>query len=92
MSERKSTTTDQYAHVLLFACPRCDRPLSATCLSDQRNLEGAEGTWFSPHCHCGWTGDVAGVTAMKHWVEPWPRPVRVDGKDSCEKEGLHGDK
>jgi hypothetical protein len=92
MNERKSTTTEQYAHVLLFACPRCDRPLSATCLSDQRNLEGAEGTWFSPHCHCGWTGDLAGVTAMKHWVEPWPRPVRLDAKDSCEEEGLHGDK
>jgi hypothetical protein len=66
MSERKSTATEQYAHVLLFACPRCDRPLSATCLSEQRNFEGAEGTWFSLHCHCGWKGDVAGVTAMKH--------------------------
>jgi hypothetical protein len=35
MSERKSTATEQYAHVLLFACPLCERPLSATCLSEQ---------------------------------------------------------
>jgi hypothetical protein len=91
MSERKSTPTEQYAHVFLFACPRCDRPLSGTCFSEQRNLEGAEGTQFSLHCHCGWKGDVAGVVAMKHWVERWPHPVRLDGEEgACKEEGLEG--
>ena len=61
----------QYAHVLLFACPECERPLIAVCVSANKNLEAAEASWFSAKCHCGWTGDVSGVTATKHWVQPW---------------------
>jgi len=63
--------TVQYAHVMLFACPHCARPLVATCVSSNKNLELAEASWFSPTCHCGWSGDLAGITANRHWVEPW---------------------
>jgi hypothetical protein len=67
----------QYAHVLLFACPHCGRPLSAACVSVKSNLESAQKEAFTPHCPCGWTGEVPGATALKHWVEPWSNPIAV---------------
>jgi hypothetical protein len=66
---------EQYAHVLLFACTLCGRPLSSTCLSTRSNLEIAEAEWFTPHCPCGWSGDIAGVTAAGHWVKSWHADV-----------------
>jgi hypothetical protein len=82
--------TEQYAHVLLFACPRCNRPLSSTCVSSNKNLEIAEAKWFTPHCHCGWSGDVAGITAVQHWVERWHRglPINAGEPGSCEEQSL----
>ena len=65
------SVAEQFAHVLLFACPKCARPLAAACVSTKRNLEVADEHWFTPHCFCGWTGDVIGFTAIRHWVEPW---------------------
>jgi hypothetical protein len=84
------TVTDSYAHVLLFGCPQCGTPLAAACASKQKNLEVADAHWFSPRCHCGWTGEVIGVQAVKHWVEPWKTPVNVgsDVASSCNGEPL----
>ncbi|MGC1188605.1 MAG: hypothetical protein WA871_14555 [Candidatus Acidiferrales bacterium] len=50
------------------------------------SLEDADAHWFNPHCHCGWTGDVNGVSAVKHWVTPWQSsvPVGDDVPGSCE--------
>jgi len=78
--------TEQYAHVLLFACPVCERPLSATCVSTRSNLEVAEAEWYTPHCHCGWTGELAGVVAIKHWVESWHNHAQLLPGDpgSCD--------
>ena len=78
---------DQFAHVLLFSCPHCGSPLASACASIKRNLEQAEAHWFNPVCHCGWTGDVMGVTAVKHWVEPWQEPVASEA-GSCDGEPL----
>lgn len=80
------STNEQYTHVLLFACPVCERPLSATCFSMRSNLEVAEAEWFTPRCHCGWTAELAGMTATKHWVVPWHNkvPVLPGEKGSCE--------
>jgi len=64
-------TIEHYAHVLLFACPQCERPLASACASDKQNLEEADAHFFNPHCHCGWTGAVIGLEAVKHWVQPW---------------------
>lgn len=79
---------EQFAHVLLFACPRCGRPLASACASKGSNLETADAHWFNPHCHCGWTGDVIGLTAVKHWVESWsvePGTAPADGSSgSCD--------
>ena len=77
---------NKFAHVLLFACPLCERPLSSACFNTKRSLEDADAHWFNPHCHCGWTGDVRGITAVKHWVQPWQEPklVRNDNAGSCD--------
>jgi hypothetical protein len=82
--------TESFAHVLLFACPRCGSPLASACATTRRNLEVADAHWFNPHCHCGWSGSVIGVHALKHWVEPWKIPVNVgpDELGSCDSESL----
>jgi hypothetical protein len=81
----------QFAHVLLFACPRCARPLASACINSKRSLEDADAHWFNPHCHCGWTGDVSGVSAVKHWVEPWElvAPMGKGVPGSCDGEVNH---
>ena len=78
---------ERYAHVMLFSCPQCGSPLATACASTKRNLEQAEAHWFNPHCHCGWTGDVMGVLAQKHWVEEWNEPVQDNGA-ACDGEPL----
>jgi hypothetical protein len=65
------TTPALYAHVLLFACPQCSRPLATACASPKRSLEDADAHRFDPHCHCGWAGPLVGFEASKHWVQPW---------------------
>ena len=78
---------EQYAHVLLFACPRCGLPLAATAINARKNPEIAEAKRFNLPCQCGWTGEIAGVTAVKHWVEPWSRgnPIEPGEPGSPEK-------
>ena len=71
------TTPALYAHVLLFACPKCSRPMAVTCTSLKRNLEDADGHLFNPHCHCGWGGPLSGFEASKHWVHPWGQILSV---------------
>jgi hypothetical protein len=77
---------ETFAHVLLFACPMCARPLASACASTKQNLEVADAHWFTPHCHCGWSGDVIGVTAVKHWVESWNHavPIGMNAPGSCD--------
>lgn len=82
---------EQFAHVLLFECPQCGRPLASACASTKKNLEDADAHWFNPHCHCGWTGDVIGVTAQRHWVESWEgnAPIGESVPGSCDGEPLY---
>jgi hypothetical protein len=77
----------QFAHVFLFACPTCSRPLVTVCNSKNRNLEVGDSRQFQPLCHCGWNGTLAGVEALKHWREPWTNeaPVGAGVKGSCEE-------
>lgn len=78
--------TEQFAHVLLFECPECRRPLASACASTKRSLEDADGHWFNPHCACGWTGAVVGLTAVHHWVADWEAPIPIGAgvAGSCE--------
>lgn len=82
------TVTRSFAHVLLFACPKCGIPLATACASLEKNLEVADAHWFDPRCPCGWTGAVIGVEALKHWVEQWNIPVNLgpDATGSCESQ------
>jgi len=82
---------EQFAHVLLFDCPQCGRPLASACASTKKNLEDADAHWFNPHCHCGWTGDVIGIIALRHWVEPWKikAPIGSAVPGSCDGEPLY---
>jgi hypothetical protein len=43
--------TKEFAHVFLFRCPECGRPLASACASTQSNLELADAYLFNPHCH-----------------------------------------
>jgi hypothetical protein len=86
MEQKVRPVFAQYAHVLLFACPLCGRPLASACFNTKLSLEDADAHWFTPHCHCGWTGDVSGVSAVKHWVAPWHSnlPIGNDVPGSCD--------
>jgi hypothetical protein len=75
----------EFAHVFLFRCQACGRPLASACASTQSNLEMADAHLFNPHCFCGWTGDMLGMISVKHWVEPWESPTTVAKEsDSCD--------
>ena len=86
------TAIAQYAHVLLFACPQCGRPLASACFNSKTSLEDADAHWFNPHCHCGWTGEVSGVSAIKHWIQPWQYGIALgmDAPGSCEEQPAAG--
>jgi hypothetical protein len=60
---------ETYAHFFLFTCPTCRGYLASVCASSQSNLEIADAHVFSLGCQCGWTGELAGFTALRHWVE-----------------------
>jgi len=85
------STQTHFAHVLLFACPQCERPLATACASPGKNLESADAKFYNPHCHCGCTGPVAGIEAMRHWVQQWGPILATAGvakadDGMCEKE------
>jgi hypothetical protein len=80
--ERLENNVTQFAHVILFCCPNCSRPLASACASERRNLEVADAHFFNPHCHCGWSGPVAGLEGVRHWVEPWVLPIQTDAGES----------
>jgi hypothetical protein len=63
--------TTHFAHVLLFACQRCDRPIASVRLSAAKDLEVTDAAEFVLRCQCGWTGQILGARAVKHWVESW---------------------
>jgi hypothetical protein len=67
-----------YAHVLLFQCPRCLKPVAVAEEAAQRNLEEIDASAIKTGCACGWSGTLLGVHARQHWVEAWDRPVREE--------------
>jgi hypothetical protein len=70
---------EELMHVLVFRCPKCSRPLAASCISDKRTLETADAHLFNPHCHCGWDGKPGGV----HCGETLGRAVKESGGHKC---------
>ena len=63
------TSVALYAHFFLFVCPECRGYLASVCAGAQSNLEVSDAHVFNLHCGCGWTGQLAGFAALRHWVE-----------------------
>jgi hypothetical protein len=81
------TVTESYAHVLLFACPKCGIPLASACASPWKNLEITDAHYFNPHCPCGWTGGSErrrGREALGRSLEDSGQ-IRAGRGGSCDK-------
>jgi len=76
--------TTVYAHVFLFRCPACHGALTSVSFNSEYNLETADSYVFRPQCDCGWTGELVGFMAVRHWVQEW-EAVAVRDKADCSK-------
>ena len=64
-----SHTSETCVHSLLFECPTCKGPLLLKCSRLEENLEVVDGSTFALQCGCGWSGDLIGLAALRHWVD-----------------------
>jgi hypothetical protein len=61
-----------YAHILVFACPDCNRPLAISHLSKERNLESIDALKLKIVCpDCRASTEVIAATAKRHLVQRW---------------------
>jgi uncharacterized protein YbaR (Trm112 family) len=61
-----------YAHILVFACPDCNRPLAISHLSEERNLESIDAQKLKIICpDCKSATNVLAATAKRHMVQRW---------------------
>jgi hypothetical protein len=67
-----------YAHILLFSCKGCNKPLSIAVMSAARNFEKIDADNFDTQCECGWTKEFLGVEAISHWVTEWEPKSTVE--------------
>ena len=70
-----SVRTAEVAHVFLIRCPGCHGALTVACFNCEFNLETADAYVFHPCCECGWTGELMGFLAVRHWVHCWEAPA-----------------
>jgi hypothetical protein len=61
----------QFAHVVLFYCPRCRGPIASAFSSSNENLENLADGEFGAVCRCGWIGNGLDLTAVNQSVQPW---------------------
>jgi hypothetical protein len=73
----------QFVHVFLFRCPACCSPSASFCASSESNLETADDRVFPHRCACGWTGDLIGFMAVRHWVAAWESPRALAATADC---------
>jgi len=66
-----ATNNSAYVHVLLFRCKRCNAPLAVPVMSEAGNLEKIDGSNHDVKCSCGWSANLLGIEATRHWVSPW---------------------
>ena len=67
-----------YAHILLFSCKGCNKPLPIQVMSAARNLETIDADTFDVQCECGWTKEFLGVEAIRHWVTEWEAKSAIE--------------
>ena len=64
-----SHISENYVHSLLFECPTCKGPVLLKSSRMEENLEVVDASIFPLQCGCGWSGDLIGFAALRHWVE-----------------------
>lgn len=67
----------EYAHDLLFECPRCSRPVPLLLLLPEMwpdsELDLRTFTLRCPDPLCGWKGDLRGTRTVKRTLVQWPQ-------------------
>jgi hypothetical protein len=68
----RTQTFVRYVHILLFACPDCNLPISISRFSNEKNLETVDAEQLDITCsYCEKSSNVTAVTAKRHYVEEW---------------------
>jgi hypothetical protein len=67
-----------FVHVLLFECARCRLPIAHALIGESKNIENVDLAFHSAACGCGWSGNLSGFEAKRHWVEPWSEAPACD--------------
>ncbi len=73
---------EPFVHVLLFECSQCGSPVPSAITSDNRNVEEIDARSIPVKCQCGWSGNLLGADAKRHWVEAW---ASLDGNGASAK-------
>lgn len=76
----------EYIHVFLFRCQACHGPITSFCFESEGNLETADERVFPSACDCGWTGELTGFVAVRHWVHCWEDIAAVQDTADRTKE------
>ncbi len=61
----------QFAHVVLFHCPRCRGPIAAAFSNSDESHENLVEGEFGAVCRCGWIGNGLDLTAVNQSTQPW---------------------
>lgn len=69
----------QFAHVVLFHCPRCRGPIASAFTSANENLETLAESEFGAVCRCGWIGNGLDLTAVNQSIQPWETICEAPG-------------
>jgi hypothetical protein len=72
---------EPFVHVLLFECAKCSSPIPSAIRSDERSVEQIDARSMSVTCHCGWSAQLLGTEAKRHWVDHWPMAIPFAGGD-----------
>jgi hypothetical protein len=64
--------TEPFVHVLLFECSNCSCPIPSAITSHNKSMEHVDSRVIAVSCGCGWSGQVMGTDAKRHWVDEWP--------------------
>jgi hypothetical protein len=82
----------KFAHILYFRCPGCGKRIKAVRANESMSREHIARLIFQPTCACGWSGRVAGFSAIQHAVECWTGQSTDNGivSDSVENQPKRG--
>jgi len=78
--------TAEFAHVFLFRCPACHGAVTSVCFNSESNLEMADEEVLRPTCDCGWSGELSGFMAVRHWVHSWEAIAVKDKAEGARPE------